>query len=91
MPVSRAFAEAMDLVILPNARLRPLANAWTQWSTAHLTQLAGLHRCGESGVVASTHRLVPCPLCISGASPVLGVPHPDLVRDGPHGVNAPDS
>jgi hypothetical protein len=81
MPVSVALGRIFDAVVLPNARLRGFANAWTRWSIRYLIELAGVHRCRHSvngGTWGSNDRQVPCPLCRKARSTVLGASVPDL-------------
>ncbi len=89
MPCSLALGGVFDATILPNSRLRPWANAWTQWSVKHILGLAGVHRCGSSGVRDSTNRVVPCPLCPppKHPSPVLEAPMPDITGGPVHATH----
>lgn len=80
MPATLAFGRMLDATVLPNSRLRPWANAWTAWSLQQLVSLAGVHRCGASGVTDTTDTYVPCPLCHVRIAPVLGHQSPDLIH-----------
>lgn len=81
MPVSQALGRIFDNLILPPACLRPVANLWVRWSHSHIYDLAGVHRCGDSGIPASPSKFVPCPLCHVRVPAPHNAPRPDIAVD----------
>lgn len=47
LPLAHALGSMLDAVVLPRRFLRPLANAWSNWSAREVKILVGLHACAR--------------------------------------------